>query len=320
MEFRKRYSVQLIGSEEKDKLYQQYEDRFLYTAKAEIYGCCIKLLTEVEYVKNRWEDNFYTMSEDVRSHGRLIVLEEPGQQMTVKYDPYTKTAFLVNVDYYGWIKSIALAVAGDVLEDEHRIYSVHGAAIDIEGRGVSLIAPSGTGKTTHSWGLLRLKNARLVSDDWYFVRLSSREPLAFGSEKNCYIEADIGKIWNEYERLVDKAHFDKEGRAVVNVRWIVGSGGVIPLTTIRDVILLKRDPTDSKIVTSLSTDEALEYVTKNDFCNPHQLVKDRRKLELRKDFFRKCFEQTNVYLVNTIASPQETQQKIREILKVSDKC
>ncbi len=318
MEFRKRYSVQLIGSEEKDELYQRYEDRFLYTAKAEIYGCCIKLLTEVEYVKDRWEDNFYTMSEDVRSHGRLIVLEEPGQQMTVKYDPYTKTAFLVNVDYYGWIKSIALAVAGDVLEDEHRIYSVHGAAIDIGGHGVSLIAPSGTGKTTHSWGLLRLKNARLISDDWYFVRLSSREPLAFGSEKNCYIEADIGKIWNEYERLVDKAHFDKEGRAVVNVRWIVGSGGVIPLTTMRDIILLKRDPTDNKIVTSLSTDEALQYVTKNDFCNPHQLVKDRRKLELRKDFFHRYFEQANVYLVNTILSPQETQQKIREILKVSD--
>lgn len=319
MEFRKRYSVQLIGSEEKDELYQRYEDRFLYTAKAEIYGCCIKLLTEVEYVKDRWEDNFYTMSEDVRSHGRLIVLEEPGQQMTVKYDPYTKTAFLVNVDYYGWMKSIALAVAGDVLEDEHRIYSVHGAAIDIGGHGVSLIAPSGTGKTTHSWGLLRLKNARLVSDDWYFVRLSSREPLAFGSEKNCYIEADIGKIWNEYERLVDKAHFDKEGRAVVNVRWIVGSGGVIPLTTMRYIILLKRDSTDSNIVTSLSTDEALQYVTKNDFCNPHQLVKDRRKLELRKDFFYKYFEQTNVYLVNTILSPQETQQKIRETLKVSDR-
>jgi ATP-dependent phosphoenolpyruvate carboxykinase len=238
--------------------------------------------------------------------------------MTAKYDPYTKTAFLVNVEYYGWIKSIALAVAGDVLEDEHRIYSVHGAAIDMGGRGVSLIAPSGTGKTTHSWGLLRLKNARLVSDDWYFVRLSSREPIAFGSEKNCYIEADIGKIWDEYEQLVNKAHFDKEGRAVVNVRWIVGSGGVIPLTTMRDIILLKRDPTDSRIVTNLSTDEALQYMTKNDFCNPHQLVKDRRKLKLRMEFFRRYFEQTNVYLVNTIASPQETQQKIRETLKLSD--
>jgi len=81
------YSVQLITPEEKDKLYQNYENRFLYTNKAEIYGCCVKLLTEIEFVKNQWEDNFYTMSENVRSHGRLIVLEEPGQPTTIKYDP-----------------------------------------------------------------------------------------------------------------------------------------------------------------------------------------------------------------------------------------
>jgi len=147
--------------------------------------------------------------------------------------------------------------------------------------------------------------------------LSSREPLAFGSEKNCYIEADIGKIWNEYERLVDKAHFDREGRAVVNVRWIVGSGGVIPLTTIMDIILLKRDLADKRIVTKLSADEALQYMIANDFCNPHQLVKDQRKFELRKDFFHRYFKQTNAYMVNTIMPPQETQKKIREILNVS---
>jgi hypothetical protein len=220
------------------------------------------------------------------------------------------------VGYYGWIKSIALAVAGDILEDEHRIYSVHGAAIDVGGKGVSLIAPPGTGKTTHSWGLLRLEKSRLVSDDWYFVRLSSREPLAFGSEKNCYIEADIGKIWNEYERLIGKAHFDKNGRAVVNVRWIVGSGGVIPLTTMKEIILLKRDPADEEIVTALTEEEALQYLLVNDFCNPHQLVRGSRKLQLRKDFFRRYFQQTNVHLVNTKGTPKETQQKIREIVAV----
>jgi len=212
------------------------------------------------------------------------------------------------------VKSIALAVAGDVLEDAHRIYSVHGAAIDVAGSGVSIIAPPGTGKTTHSWGLLGLKNARLVSDDWYFVRLSTREPLAFGSEKNFYIEADIGKIWGEYERLVDKARFDRQGRAVVNVRWIVGSGGVIPMTTVREVFLLKRDRADKRIVSDLSTDEALDYLVANDFCNPHQLVRDERKLELRKRFFREYLKQANVHLVNTTGTPQETQRKIREIL------
>jgi hypothetical protein len=310
------YFVQLISPEEKEKLYQRYEDRLLYTNKAEIYGCCVKVLTEIEHVKNEWEDNFFTMSESVRSHGRLIVLEEAGQPITIKYDPYTKTAFLINVDYYGWIKSIALAVAGDVLEDEHRIYSVHGAAIDIGGLGVSIIAPSGTGKTTHSWGLLRLGNARLVSDDWYFVRLSSREPLAFGSEKNCYIEADIAKIWNEYERLVDKATFDQKGRAVVNVRWIVGNGGVIPMTTMKKIILLKRDPHDKNIVTAMNAEEALKYLVARDFCNPHQLVRDQRKIELRKDFLRRYFGQTEVYLVNTTGTPQETQAEIRQILSM----
>ena len=188
------YAVQLITPEEKDRLYQSYESRFLYTNKAEIYGCCVKLLTELEHVKNVWEDNFYTMSENTRSHARLIVLEELGQPMSIKYDAYTKTAFLVNVDYYGWIKSVALAMAGDVLEDEHRIYSVHGAAIDVGCMGVSIIAPSETGKPHIHGGLLRMGNSRLFSDEWYFVRLFSREPLAFASEKNCYIKADIGKI------------------------------------------------------------------------------------------------------------------------------
>ncbi len=308
------YRAQLIDAEEKDRLYEKYEKRFLYTRKASIYGCCIKLLTDVEYVKERWDDNFYSMSEDVRSHGRLIVIEEPGKELNVKYDPYTKTAFLVNVDYYGWIKSLALAVAGDVLEDEHRIYSVHGAAIDVGGHGVSLIAPPGTGKTTHSWGLLRLKDARLVSDDWYFVRLSSREPLAFGSEKDSYIEADIGKIWGEYEKLVENVQFDPQGRAVVNVRWIVGGGGVIPMTTMQEIILLKRDPSDKKIVTTITEKEALEYLVSNNFCNPHQLVTDKRKLELRKNFFRAYLKQTRVHMVNTTLPPHETQRKIREIV------
>lgn len=315
---RSSYKIELIEAQEKDRLYEKYENRYLYTRKALIYGCCIKLLTDIEYVKERWNDNFYTMSEDVRSHGRLIVIEEPKKKMSIRYDPYTKTAFLINVDYYGWIKSLALAVAGDVLEDEHRIYSVHGAAIDVGGHGVSLIAPPGTGKTTHSWGLLQLKNARLVSDDWYFVRLSSREPLGFGSEKNSYIEADIGKIWGQYGRLVEKVQFDPQGRAVVNVRWIVGPGGVIPMTTMQNVILMKRDPADKKTVKKLSQEEALKYLFSNNFCNPHQLVTDKRKLELRMDFFKQYLKQTRVHMVNTTSPPKETQRKIRRIVAEGD--
>jgi len=222
----------------------------------------------------------------------------------------------MNVDYYGWIKSISLAVAGDLLEDEHNIYSVHGAMIDINCQGVSIIALSGTGKTTHSWGLLRIPTARLISDDWYFVRLSSREPLAFSSDKNTYIQADIGKIWNEYERLVDKAQFDQRGRAIVNVRWIVGSGGVIPMATIKKIIMLKRDPTDSSIVTKMYAEKAIQYILKNNFCNPHQLVRDKRKIQLRTNFFLRLLQQTDIFLINTKGTPQATQNEICQLLSL----
>ncbi len=159
----------------------------------------------------------------------------------MKYNHYTKTAFLINVNYYGWVKSINLAVPGDVLDYEHRIHSFRGETTDIGGVGVFIIVPKSTGKTAHYLGLMRLHNTRIVSDDWYYVRLSTRKHLELGSEKNIRIQAGIGKIWNEYESIVDKARFDSLGRAVVNVRWIVDSGGVISLSTLQKIILLKRD-------------------------------------------------------------------------------
>lgn len=264
----------------------------------------------------RWEDNFYTMGESIKSHGRIVVLDEEGTGNRVRYDPLTKTAFLYNFEYYGWIKSVTLAVAGDVLEDEHRIYSVHGAAVDVGGRGVSLIAPSKTGKTTHSWGLLRLPDARLVTDDWYFVRLSSKRPLAFGSEKNNYVEADVGEIWHEYGDLMRRADFDRDGRAIVNVRWIVGQGGVIPMTTMYHIILMKRDKGDHRVIRPLEVEEAMEYLIEHDFCNPHQLVRDARKERVRERFFRRLLEKTDIHMVNTVKSPEETQSAILRTLGI----
>jgi len=307
-----RYEVELISIEDRERLTGKYADRFLYEERADIYGCCVKLLTDLKYVKERWEENFYPMSAHIRSHGRLIVTEERDGKMKVFYDQFSKTAFLINVDYYGWVKSIALSVAGDILEDNHGINSVHGACIDLEGRGTCLIAPSGTGKTTHTYGLLRLKGVRVISDDWFFVRFLAEEDVAFGSEKNFYIQADMAETWGEYKKLVEKAEFDAKGRAVVNVRWIIGKGKILPLTTLRTAILLKRDPEDETIVKKLTPKEAVQYMKTEDFCNPHLLVKDSRKNGLRERFFREFFNRLETYLINTTLPPIETHRAIKE--------
>jgi hypothetical protein len=303
------YSVELITPDEKDELLSRYRPRVLYELRADIYGCCIKLMTDLKPVKERWEENFFPMSAHVRSHGRLLVTNEGGEPR-VKYDPFTKTAFLFDTGYYGWVKSLALSVASDILEDEHNIYSVHGACVDIDGRGLCLIAPTGTGKTTHTYGLLRMPEVRVVSDDWFFVRFEGGVPFAFASERNFYIRADVADIWPEFRGLVEKAEFDEQGRAVVDLRWVVGRGRMVPFTTLKRVVIMKRDQADPRVTWEPDPNEALSYLEDNSYCNPHLLVRDERKGKLRRAFFSQLLESTATLMVNTAHPPHDVHKAL----------
>ena len=311
------YPVELISIKRKEELAEYYAKQIFYEVKSDIYGCCIKLLTGLRWVKERWEENFYSMSQSIRSHGRLYVVEDPSDEKNkVYYDPQSKTAFLVNFDYYGWVKSLALSVAGDVLEDEHEIYSVHGACLDVNGRGVCILGASGSGKTTHTYGLLRSPEVRVVSDDWFFARIYDLDILAYGSEKNFYIRADLAKIWPEFSWLCEHAEFDNKGRAVVDLRWVIGKGRILPMTTLKTMIILKRDPQDRETCRKLGIEEALKTLEDNDYFNPHLLVKNEFKRRLRNRFFEALLSRVDAYMVNTIQTPEESQQTIRKLLGV----
>ena len=134
------YNIEIISIERKKELAEQYDAQVLYEIKSEIYGCCIKLLAGSRLVKESWEESFYSASQSIRSHGRIYALEDKAiQQNQVYYDPLSRSCFIFNMDYYGWIKSLALSMAGDILEDNHSIYSVHGACLDLRGRGVCIL-------------------------------------------------------------------------------------------------------------------------------------------------------------------------------------
>jgi hypothetical protein len=309
------YSVKLISIEEKAALAERYAQKVRYEVKSEIYGCCVKLLTGSKEVRDRWEENFYFMSQNIRSHARLYVVEDPEMgDDRVMYDPQSKTAFLVNVGYYGWIKSLALSAAGDVLEDEHGIYSVHGACLDLAGRGLCVLGGSGAGKTTHTYGLLRRPETRVVSDDWFYARIYGDDVLAYGSEKNFYIRAELSEIWKEFSGLADHALFDEEGRGVVDLRWAIGKGRILPLTTLSMVIILKRDPEDEVVGGRLEPEEALEILEKNGYYNPHLLVRSEFKQSLRSGFFRTLFSRVPAFMVNTVRTPEESQRTIGELI------
>ncbi len=93
---------------------------------------------------------------------------------------------------------------------------------------------------------------------------------------------------------------------------IAHTGKMLPMTTLKKAILLKRDAEDETIVRRLSPEEATRYIETVDFCNPHMLVKDERKLELRKQFYKEFFASLEIHVVNTMAPVLETHRAIKE--------
>jgi hypothetical protein len=312
------YRISLITPDEKEQLSARFLPGVRYEIKSEIYGCCIKLLSDDPVLRDTWQENFYSMSQNIRSHGRMFVFKDPGYPAdTVLYDPQSKTAFLFNFTYYGWIKSLALSLAGDVLEDEHAIFSVHGACIDIGGSGICLIGTSGVGKTTQTYGLLKHPHTRIVSDDWFFSRVFGPEILAYGSEKNFYIRQDLETIWKEFGGLVKSGEYDGNGRAVADIRWVIGKGRLLPLTTLKTVIVLKRDPADPNTVQSLGRETALDLFSRNNYFNPHLLVSNPYKTMIRTRYLTDLLERTTIYEVNTAGTPEETQRMIRSLAGIT---
>lgn len=326
------YEVRLITPEEKEREVAKIYSRPLFERKADIYGTCIKLFTDNEEVYRMWGESFRPMMEGIRPHGRVIAVggavskeceADPavpscGKNPEVMYEWSSKTVIIKGCDYYGWVKSIALALVAEFLEDfssEHRRYSVHGSYVDFGGRGIGIIGPSGSGKTTLTYGLLLDKNASFLTDDWFFVRVGNGVRV-YSAEKNSYIRGNIEEDWKEYKAIMAKAplRYDNKGRAVVDVKMLFGEEKIKHSSEMRAAVLLTREPGKPPF-REVRPGEALAFLQKNDFCNPHQLVRDRSKREVRAEFFKEIFSRMPVYILNTIEKPKESLKRLEEITK-----
>lgn len=307
------YSVKLISQQKKDLLMEKYYPSCIYERKASIHGTCIKLMTDSDEFASMWENNFEPMPNYIRPHGRIFALKNG--KFGVQYEPLSKTALVAGSDYYGLVKSVALAIVADFFEDftsEHRRYSVHGSFVDKGGRGIAMIGPSGSGKTTLTYGLLRDDKFNFLTDDWFFVRMTKNYIPVFSSEKNSYIRHDLAKAWPELHKKLHGLHLDSSNRAIVDVKSMFGSERIRSTSDLRAVVLLTRNR-KLQPLKQLSAAEGVDFLLKNDFCNPHQLVRSAKKKEKRTQFFRELFAKVPVFLLNTIETPKESLLRLESI-------
>jgi len=359
---RGRVESSIISRKERDRLVTTAEEELSnewYGWKASIDGFCMQLFTNSEHLYDFWVENWFSMNREVKSHGRLYAVLNPefnGGKPHAYYNSETKTAIVFNTEYYGQIKSWALGITCDIAEDQHDIHSIHGSCIEVNGNGIVLIAPTGTGKSTHSYALLKMEGARLHSDDWLYVRFiggAKGRASADISERKFYIRTNIVRVFPEIRLQLEKCKLEnvepltpieaenlrkkdvsenviqemlndpyiahEYSRAMLDPLWISGPEKFVDTTRVRKVVLLKRDNDDPAIVRKVDPEEAVEYLTTQpeQFLNPYLIVKTKEKVEIRQDFFRRLFRFAPCYLVNTVQPVSVVQEKIREIVKES---
>lgn len=318
------YTPKIINQIQKDKLVSKIDFQNLYERKAEIHGTCIKLFCEDAKTIDMWEENFHTMPTNIRPHARLFSIKDKSKKLKVLYEPASKTIFLYNCAYYGWVKSIALALASEYLYDspslEGKRYSIHGSYIDISGRGMAIMGNPKAGKTTLTYGLLSTqKSTNFLTDDWFFVRFMGESARAYSAEKNSYAGEDIAKNWKSLKEKIKAAKKDDHGRAIIDIPHLFGSERVRSQSELFTLVILTRDKT-LPAWTPLTPKKALSLLTKWDFCNPHQLQRTPKRKKEQIEFFKNLLSRVPAYLLNTVETPKESLARLEGLTTIVQPC
>src|SRR5881409_842814 len=149
-----------------------------------IHGLRVRAITNSEHLIGYWRDNWYGTDEWLRITGKgpadapdvLVVAlgRVPTEAEAAYYSRANDTVIFFNTSYYGQLKSWVLGAVGRKLAVEYGIHSVHGAVVTKDGKGILYIAPTGTGKSTSTYGVMEFPGTRFHSDDWVYVRYAYR--------------------------------------------------------------------------------------------------------------------------------------------------
>jgi hypothetical protein len=152
----------------------------IYQHDVIIHGLRVRATTNSRHLYEFWVDNWYSLEEWQKAtnlqppqdpHVKVYALHGVSNEPEAAYYSRVKnTIAFFNTSYYGQLKSWVLGAVGRILAAEYGIHSIHGACVVKNGKGVLYIAPTGTGKSTSSYGLMDYPKTRFHSDDWVYVR------------------------------------------------------------------------------------------------------------------------------------------------------
>ena len=181
--------------------------------KANLNGVVIELNTNSEHQADFWSRNWWPADEGAGPQARIYsATGVEGVEPSAYYCPELHTSLFVNTEYYGQCKSWALGMAAAILERESNTLSIHGATALYKEKGVVIVAPTGTGKTTQSFRIFLNDDGKICGDDWAYVRFPERasskpdSPLiARQPERSLYMRSESEKEQGWLREVFDRS-------------------------------------------------------------------------------------------------------------------
>ncbi len=144
-----------------------------YTWDANINGIIVRYVGNSLHQFQFWVGNWWPAPNNHTTLAQAFIYSVSGvagHKPFAYYCPENNTSIFLNTEYYGQCKSWALGMAAAALERHYNTHSIHGACADVDGKGVVMIAPTGTGKTTQVNRLFLHPQGRVLGDDWVYIR------------------------------------------------------------------------------------------------------------------------------------------------------
>lgn len=163
--------------------------------QADLNGVTVEFWGNSRHQYDFWKLNWQVSSKPEKVHARIIsAYGVPGFEPSAFYCPQRHESIFFNTEYYGQCKSWALGMAAAILEKERNTHSIHGACVDVNGQGIIIVAPTGTGKTTQAFKLMELPDGKIVGDDWVYIDHNEGNRLGYlvgrQPEKSLYMRTE----------------------------------------------------------------------------------------------------------------------------------
>lgn len=201
--------------------------------KADINGVVVQLTTNSSHQAEFWSQNWWRADDAIQAQASIYsAVGVDGIEPSAYYCPELRSALFVNTEYYGQCKSWALGIAAAVLEREANTLSIHGATALYKGKGVVIIAPTGTGKTTQSFRIFMNDEGKICGDDWAYVRFPNQAPeepavplVARQPEKALYMRSESQKEQGWLREVFDRSLNENATTSKKECEFVEGETG-----------------------------------------------------------------------------------------------